>query len=71
MKDYMKDLIEALNILSKYRTPDCHPTICTDAELYVCVDYTKISEEDLARLKELGFVPDKDSGYMVSYRFGS
>ena len=71
----MKDLIEALQILSKYLTDDYYfnkyPTNCDHDVLRVCVDYTEISEEDLKRLEELEFVPDEDTGYMVSYRYGS
>ena len=71
----MKDLIEALTILSKYLTDDEYfynrPTRCEHEELYVSVDNSKISEEDLARLIDLGFIPDEDTGYMVSYRYGS
>ena len=71
----MKDLIEALTILSKYLTDDEYfynrPTNCEHEELYVSVDNSKISEEDLARLIDLGFILDEDTGYMVSYRYGS
>ena len=45
----MKDLIEALTILSKYLTDDEYfynrPTHCEHEELYVSVDNSKISEE--------------------------
>ena len=71
----MQELIEALQILSGYLTDDYYfnkyPTNCDHDVLRVCVDYTEISEEDLKRLEELGFVPDEDTGYMVSYRYGS
>ena len=71
----MQELIEALKILSRYLTDDYYlnkyPTNCDHDVLRVCVDYTEISEEDLKQLEELGFVPDEDTGYMVSYRFGS
>ena len=71
----MEDLIEALKILSWYLTDDYYfnkyPTNCDHDVLRVCVDYTEIREEDLKRLEELGFVPDENTGYMVSYRFGS
>ena len=71
----MKDLIEALTILSKYLTDDEYfynrPTNCEQEELYVSVDNSKISEEDMERLIDLGFIPDEDTGYMVSYRYGS
>ena len=71
----MEDLIEALQILSGQLTDDHYfnkyPTNCDHDVLRVCVDYTEIKEEDLKRLEELGFVPDKYTGYMVSYLFGS
>ena len=71
----MKDLIEALTILSKYLTDDEYfynrPINCEHEELYVSVDNSKISEEDMERLIDLGFIPDEDTGYMVSYRYGS
>ena len=71
----MKDLIEALTILSTYLTNDEYlynrPTNCDHDVLRVCVDYTKVSKQDLARLLDLGFIPDEDSGYMISYRYGS
>ena len=71
----MKDLIEALTILSKYLTKDEYlynrPTNCDHDVLRVCVDYSEIIKQDLERLEELGFVPDKDTGYMVSYVYGS
>ena len=46
-------------------------TNCDSDVLHVYVDYAEISEEDLKRLKELVFVPDKYSGYMVSYHYCS
>lgn len=72
----MEDLIESLKILSTYLSKDeytySYPTNCEHDELRVCVEHYRISQEDLARLKELGFVPDaENTGYMVSYRFGS
>ena len=48
-----------------------YPTNCDSDVLHVCVDYIEISEDDLKRLKELGFVLDKYSGYMVSYHYCS
>lgn len=71
----MQDLIDALKILSGYLIEGDYlynyPTNCDHDVLRVCVDYNTINEKDLARLKELGFVPDENTGYMVSYRFGS
>lgn len=71
----MQDLINALRILCSYLNEEDYlykyPTNCDHDVLRVCVDYNTINEKDLARLKELGFVPDENTGYMVSYRFGS
>ena len=69
----MKDLIKALTILSKYLEEHHvnYPTYCEHDVLYVCVDYTKIPEEEIFELQELGFYRDEDTGYMISYRYGS
>ena len=71
----MQDLINALRILCSYLNEEDYlykyPTNCEHDELRVCVNYTEISKQDLERLKELGFVPDKSTGYMISYRYGS
>jgi len=70
----MKDLIEALIIMSKYITDENglrNPTFCSHDLLEVMVDPALVSEEDLARLKCLGFYPNDDSDGFKSYRFGS
>ena len=69
----MVELIKALTILSKYLEGHYvnYPTYCEHDVLYVCVDYTKISEKDINELEELGFFPDEDLGCMKSYRYGS
>lgn len=66
----MNDLIEALNILNKYINPaEKWPTWCEHDILGVCVDPSIVSETDITRLNELGFV---DNDYcFISYRFGS
>ncbi len=66
----MKDLIEALTILSKYEDTD-FPTHCEHDVLYVCVDPQKVSAEDQRRLKELSFTADESAGFFRSFRFGS
>lgn len=65
----MNDLIEALQIFSKYMDTQW-PTTCEHDFLYVCVDAELISPEDEARLEVLGFHPDENGGYCSS-RFGS
>ena len=71
----MKELIEALTILSKYLAKDEYlynrPTNCDHDVLRVCVDSTEISKHDLERLLDLGFIPDDDTGCMILYRYGS
>lgn len=69
----MDDLIKALTILNKYLDGynKEYPTSCEHDALYVQVDYTKISQEDLDVLQILGFSPCEDLGNMVSYKYGS
>lgn len=69
----MKDLIEALTIFSKY-APDCkYPTHCEHDVLSISsdVDVNDVSEEDIKRLAELGFVHYDEHDGFISYRFGS
>lgn len=66
----MNDLIEALTIFSKY-TQDRYPSCCEHDEFMIMVDPSLVSEEDAAKLCELGFFPDDSNEYFVSYRFGS
>lgn len=48
----MDNLIEALQILTKYDNPE-YPAEC---EIRIMVDYNKVSNEDIGRLHELGFI---------------
>lgn len=64
----MKDLIEALQIFLKYGNP-CNPTHCEHDVLMVCVDPAEVSDEDKARLGELGFHEEAED--FRSYRYGS
>lgn len=65
----MDDLIEALTIFRKYGNPH-NPTHCEHDELWVCgIDPSKVSEEDAARLDQLGFFADDEA--FRSFRFGS
>ena len=67
----MKELIKALQILSKYVEgySEKYPTHCEHDELYVIVNPEKVSDEDIAELDRLGFFPQDDC--FVSYRYGS
>ena len=69
----MKDLIEALTILSKYMSEDVFsPTHCEHDTLWI-VGVTKddVSKKDLKRLKELGIFWSNDHDSFISFRFGS
>lgn len=67
----MKDLIEALTILSKY-TVSKHPTHCEHDVLYVIVDPNIVSVEDITKLEGLGFYVDDENGdCFKSFRYGS
>ena len=68
----MDDLIKALTIFLKYGNPKW-PTHCEHDVMFVSIDPTLVSEEDIAELSRLSFEPD-DGDYndvFKSYRFGS
>lgn len=65
----MDDLIKALTIFRKYGNPS-YPTHCEHDTLNVMIDPAEVSEEDLAVLAGLKFLPGED-GYFYSFRFGS
>lgn len=67
----MRDFIEAMNILLEYHQSDVYsPFHCEHDVLAVHFVHPEVvSEDDLKRLNDLGFVPDSD--HFVSYRFGS
>ena len=67
----MKELIKALQILSKYLEGyhKDYPTHCIHDELRVIVDPKKVSDDDKEELDKLGFIPQVF--YFVSYRYGS
>ena len=69
----MEDLIKALTILNKYLEGyhKEYPTTCEHDVMFVQVDYTKISQDDLIELETLGFRPCEDLGNMMSFRYGS
>jgi hypothetical protein len=70
----MNDLIEALQILSKYGNPD-RPTHCEHDVLTINPEISPIlvSEEDINKLEELGFFVSVEYGeeLFMSFRFGS
>jgi hypothetical protein len=65
----MEKLIEALQIFLKYGNPT-FPTHCEHDVMYICGYNEKdISEEDTAKLKELGFFWGDET--FQSFRYGS
>jgi hypothetical protein len=68
----MSKLIEALQIFLKYGDISS-PTHCEHDVLQVGYDPNKVSEEDIKRLKQLGFFPSDVDGEpcFKSYRYGS
>jgi hypothetical protein len=69
----MNDLIEALQLLATYMDSKRHsyPTSCEHDVLYVMVDPSVVSPDDIARLEELDFHVDEDLNVFYSFRFGS
>jgi hypothetical protein len=66
----MKQLIEALQILLKYKD-DEFPTGCEHDEFYVYVDPDLVSVEDTKRLEELGFYASGFNECFISTKYGS
>lgn len=64
----MKDLIAALRIFEKYTDEDV--IHCEHDEMYVCIPYDKVTEEDRLILEELSFY-ENSNGDFSSHRFGS
>ena len=67
----MSKLIEALQIFLKYGNPD-YPTHCEHDTLWI-VGYTQddFTEEEIAKLDELGFFWSDEDESFQSFRFGS
>lgn len=67
----MKDLIEALQIFSKY-TDTKYPTHCEhDILMIMEVDEDSVTEDEAKRLDELGFFWSEEYECWASFRFGS
>lgn len=69
----MEKLIQALQILLKYGNPD-YPTHCEHDILTICgIEPSDVSEEDIAKLDELGFFVGDEYGEEAfhSYKYGS
>lgn len=65
----MNDLIEALQIMLKHGDV-AHPTHCEHDELHIYPNSMDFTEEELARLEQLGFYIDDNEGF-YSFKYGS
>lgn len=63
------DLIEGLALLAQHQNNDISPFHCEHDTLTVMADPAGFSDEELARLEQLGFEADDETFY--SFRFGS
>jgi len=67
----MSKLIEALQIFLKYGDPS-YPTHCEHDEMWICgISPEDVSDEDKAKLDELGFFVSEGDDTFKSFRFGS
>lgn len=67
----MSKLIEALTIFLKYADP-AYPTHCEHDVLTICgIDPDDVSNEDKARLEELGFSVSSEHDTFISFKYGS
>jgi len=66
----MDDLIQALQILRKYKNPE-FPTSSEHDILYINVKPKKVSDEDIQILGELGVHADYKEKRFFSYKFGN
>lgn len=69
----MNDLIEALKILQKYMANEEYPTQCEHDILYIksVINRGDVTDTDMQRLQELGFIWDYSHDGFISYRYGS
>ena len=67
------ELIEALQIASKYMQGDPYPTSCDHDVMYLGICPALVSPTDDMRLQELGFEPEnnRNPSFYFSYKFGS
>lgn len=69
----LSELIDALTLLRKYGDPTS-PTHCEHDTLMICgIEPSQVSEEDTAKLEEMGFIVGNEFGEeaFISYRYGS
>lgn len=69
----LSNLIEALNILLKYKNPH-NPTHCEHDMLLICgIEPKDVSEEDKEKLDKLGFFVGNEYGddCFMSFKYGS
>jgi hypothetical protein len=65
------ELIEALTLLARGQSNDISPCHCEHDTLQVMADPANFTDDELTKLKALGFHPDEDELVFTSHRFGS
>lgn len=65
----MIQLIEALQIILKHGDVE-YPTHCEHDEMHIYPNSMDFTEEELARLEEIGFYPNGMDGF-YSFKYGS
>jgi hypothetical protein len=66
----MKDFIEAMQIFANYVGDYAQPFHCEHDVMHVCIEFSKVSEEDQIRLNKLHFGKDENGNFYSSY-YGS
>lgn len=64
------DLIEGLTLLAKHPSDIISPLHCEHDTLNVMADDEAFTEDEIAKLDELGFTVNREGGF-YSFRFGS
>jgi hypothetical protein len=70
-KDGWTDLVEAIEIFRTGSVNKTRPFHCAHDTLSVMADPESYSEDQVARLEDLGFLVDRDGECFYSWRFGS
>jgi len=66
----MENLIKALTILLKYGNKE-YPTNCSHDLLFVDIDPSLVSQEDIKELDKLDFIVSEEFEGFISFQYGS
>ncbi len=65
------DLLEAIELLAKHQNNEISPFHCEHDQLTVAADPAAFTDDEIARLDELGFTADVGQECFYSFRYGS